>query len=59
MASSEFGDVSVTIENYVAVVEIHRPPHNYFDLALILSLKEAFQALDADASCRYQLSNGS
>jgi enoyl-CoA hydratase/carnithine racemase len=52
MASSQFGDVSVTIENYVAVVEIHRPPHNYFDLALIRSLKEAFQALDADANCR-------
>ena len=49
MASSQFGDISVTIENYVAVVEIRRPPHNYFDFALIRSLKEAFDALDADA----------
>ena len=57
MASSQFGDISVTIENYVAVVEIRRPPHNYFDFALIRSLKEAFDALDADANCRLSSSH--
>ena len=52
MTPSQFGDVSVRIENYVAVVEIHRPLHNYFDLALIRTLVETFRVLDADSNCR-------
>jgi hypothetical protein len=31
----------------VALVEIRRPPHNYFDIALIRELATAFEALDA------------
>jgi 2-(1,2-epoxy-1,2-dihydrophenyl)acetyl-CoA isomerase len=47
------GDVGVNLaEDGVATVEIQRPPENYFDLALIESLVEAFQALDAERSCR-------
>jgi 2-(1,2-epoxy-1,2-dihydrophenyl)acetyl-CoA isomerase len=47
------GDVSVEIgERFVATVEIHRPPHNYFDLALIRDIAAAFEALDADPACR-------
>jgi enoyl-CoA hydratase/carnithine racemase len=43
-----FGDVSLaTGDDFVATVEIHRPPHNYFDLALLRSLAEAFAAVDA------------
>jgi len=45
--------VSVAVDDeFVARVEIHRPPHNYFDLALIDDLAEAFEALDADDRCR-------
>ncbi|MEN8160759.1 MAG: enoyl-CoA hydratase-related protein, partial [Myxococcota bacterium] len=48
-----YGDVSVALgEEFVATAEIHRPPHNYFDLALIDDLGDAFEALDADARCR-------
>jgi enoyl-CoA hydratase/carnithine racemase len=48
-----FGDVGVEIgDEFVASVEIHRPPHNYFDLALIDDLASAFEALDADPACR-------
>lgn len=48
-----FGDVQVALgDDHVARVEIRRPPHNYFDIALIASLAEAFEALDADARCR-------
>ncbi len=48
-----FGDVQVDLgDDHVARVEIRRPPHNYFDIALIASLAEAFEALDADARCR-------
>jgi 2-(1,2-epoxy-1,2-dihydrophenyl)acetyl-CoA isomerase len=49
----QFGDVSVDIgADYVADVEIHRPPDNFFDVKLIRSLAEAYAALDADPSCR-------
>jgi enoyl-CoA hydratase/carnithine racemase len=45
-------DVSVTLDGHVAHVEIHRPPHNYFDVELIRALADAFQALDAEPACR-------
>jgi enoyl-CoA hydratase/carnithine racemase len=47
-----YGDVSVALNDYVALVEIHRPPHNYFDHQLMRDLADAFQALDGDAACR-------
>jgi enoyl-CoA hydratase/carnithine racemase len=34
------------------LVEIRRPPHNYFDVALIRELATAFGAIDADPGCR-------
>jgi len=49
----QYGDVTVTVgDNFVATVELHRPPDNYFDLTLIRSLADAYQALDADPACR-------
>jgi enoyl-CoA hydratase/carnithine racemase len=52
-APHSFGDVGVEIGgDFVAKVEIHRPPHNYFDAALIRDLAAAFEALDEDAGCR-------
>lgn len=48
-----YGDVGVALgDDFVATVEIRRPPHNYFDLALIDDLCDAFEALDEDAGCR-------
>ncbi len=48
-----FGDVSVHVaDDFVATVEIHRPPNNYFDVALIRSLADALESLDADGGCR-------
>ena len=48
-----FPDLNVTIgDDYVATVEIDRPPHNYFDHKLIQSMADAFAALDADDACR-------
>jgi enoyl-CoA hydratase/carnithine racemase len=52
MTESRYGDVSVGVKDYVAQVEIHRPPHNFFDVQLIRDLAEAFNALDADSACR-------
>jgi enoyl-CoA hydratase/carnithine racemase len=52
MTDTRYGDVSVNVENFVAQVEIHRPPHNFFDVQLIRDLAQAFNALDADSGCR-------
>ena len=52
MTESRYGDVSVAVKDYVACVEIHRPPHNFFDVQLIRDLANAFTALDEDAACR-------
>jgi 2-(1,2-epoxy-1,2-dihydrophenyl)acetyl-CoA isomerase len=51
--TQQFGDVSVEVgDDFVAEVEIHRPPDNFFDVVLIRNLAEAYAALDADPSCR-------
>ena len=52
MTQPKYGDASVSIDNYVATVEIHRPPHNFFDVQLIRDLASAFNDLDADPACR-------
>ncbi len=52
MIEPTYGDVSVRIDEYVALVEIHRPPHNHFDAKLIQDLADAFEALDHDQACR-------
>lgn len=45
-------DVSVDLNHHIALVEMHRPPHNFFDEQLIRDLADAFEALDKDAGCR-------
>jgi len=48
----KYGDVSVLLEGHVALVEIHRPPHNFFDHQLVKNLADAFESLDRDPACR-------
>jgi enoyl-CoA hydratase/carnithine racemase len=45
-------DLGIELADAVATVEMRRPPHNFFDLALIRQLADAFEALDADPACR-------
>ncbi len=48
-----FGDVTVSVDdNFVATVEMHRPPENFFEVDVIRSLADAYGALDLDPSCR-------
>jgi len=47
-----FKDIGVEKSRHVALVEIRRPPNNYFDVALIKEIATAFEALDADPDCR-------
>lgn len=45
-------DLAVTTEGHVAVIEIQRPPLNYFDLQLIRDIADALDTTDADSSIR-------
>jgi len=47
-----FKDIGVERDGFVAIVEIRRPPHNFFDTSLINQIADAFDALDNDATCR-------
>jgi enoyl-CoA hydratase/carnithine racemase len=47
-----FDDIEVTVDNFVATVEIQRPPFNYFDYALIQQIADAFEAFDNDTGVR-------
>ncbi|MCR9279841.1 MAG: enoyl-CoA hydratase/isomerase family protein [Pseudomonadaceae bacterium] len=51
--NKRFGDVAVSdAGGFVALVEIQRPPNNFFDVTLIQNIADAFEALDDDADCR-------
>ena len=47
-----FREIGVSLDGLVATVEIRRPPHNFFDSALIAEIGQAFERLDADPACR-------
>jgi enoyl-CoA hydratase/carnithine racemase len=52
METRSFTDLHVSREGHVALVEMRRPPHNYFDVALISALADALEDLEADPGCR-------
>jgi enoyl-CoA hydratase/carnithine racemase len=47
-----FKEIGVEKSGLVALIEIRRPPHNFFDVALIHEIGGALEALDADDGCR-------
>ena len=47
-----YADIHVDIEDFVATVEIRRPPNNFFDVSLIDQIASAYEALDNENSCR-------
>ena len=47
-----YRDIGVSLGGHVATVEIHRPPHNFFDSDLIAEIGEAFERLDDNNACR-------
>jgi enoyl-CoA hydratase/carnithine racemase len=50
--SATYKDIGVSSEGHVGVVEIQRPPHNFFDNALINQIADAFEAFDRDTNIR-------
>jgi enoyl-CoA hydratase/carnithine racemase len=49
---ANYPDIHIEIRDFVATVEIRRPPNNFFDLSLIDQIASAFEALDMMDSCR-------
>jgi enoyl-CoA hydratase/carnithine racemase len=47
-----FEDIAVTLDGHAALVEIQRPPHNFFDISLINQIADAFETLDDTLDCR-------
>lgn len=45
-------DLNVERHGHVALVEINRPPNNFFDVALIEGIAETFEALDQEPDVR-------
>lgn len=45
-------DLGVDMDGHVAVLEIRRPPHNFFDVPLIRAIADALEDLEAHADCR-------
>jgi enoyl-CoA hydratase/carnithine racemase len=50
--TERFGDVYLQQHDHVFVVELARPPYNFFSLELLTSLAEAFEYLDTVDQCR-------
>jgi enoyl-CoA hydratase/carnithine racemase len=54
---SDFGSykqigVDLDADSHVAVVEIQKPPYNFFNIEMIKEIAEAYEALDAENECR-------
>lgn len=47
-----FGDIEVEAHGHVALLEIQRPPNNFFDVDLINAMGDAFEAMDEDTNIR-------
>jgi enoyl-CoA hydratase/carnithine racemase len=45
-------DLGIETSGHVAVVEIRRPPNNFFDIPLIKEIAEAFESFDEDVNIR-------
>ncbi len=47
-----FKDIAVEKSGHIALIEIRRPPNNFFDIALIQEIAAALEALDEEVECR-------
>ncbi len=52
MITAVSNDVGIETHGHVAWVELRRPPHNFFDVALIAALAETFEAIDRETDLR-------
>ena len=48
----KYGDIEVERDGNIALLEIRRPPNNFFDVNLINDMADALETLDADVNMR-------
>ncbi|WP_100694673.1 enoyl-CoA hydratase/isomerase family protein [Advenella sp. S44] len=48
----KYPDLICNVKDYIAVVEIDRAPHNFFDLSLITQIANIYNQLEAMEKCR-------
>ncbi|ABE37512.1 enoyl-CoA hydratase/isomerase family protein [Rhodopseudomonas pseudopalustris] len=49
---TNYTDIAVETNGHVALIEIRRPPLNFFDISLIQQIADALDAIDADPEMR-------
>ena len=49
---TQFGDIGLRAKGHVTLVEMQRPPYNFFDAVLVGSLADAYEYLDTVDECR-------
>jgi enoyl-CoA hydratase/carnithine racemase len=52
MSTLDTQDLGVSIDDFVATVEIQRPPHNFFDIDLIEQIADTYEKIDQIDSAR-------
>src|SRR5690606_30839649 len=52
MSSNNGSAISVSRDGALGIVELARPPHNFFDLDMIATIADAWKELEAAKSCR-------
>src|SRR6266849_564766 len=50
--TATYKDICISTSGHVGQIELQRPPHNYFDNALINEIADALEAFDRDPACR-------
>ncbi|MEM9030421.1 MAG: enoyl-CoA hydratase/isomerase family protein [Pseudomonadota bacterium] len=50
--STSHDDLAVSRAGHVGVIEIRRPPHNYFDDELVRRIADGLEAFETDPDCR-------
>ena len=50
--SATYKDIGISISGHVGQIELQRPPHNYFDNALINQIADALEEFDRDIEIR-------
>lgn len=49
---TQFTDIAVQTQGHVGLIEIRRPPHNFFDMSLIKQIADACEGYDRDSNIR-------
>lgn len=55
MTETQAKSILLQRNGHVAIIELNRPPHNYFDLDMVTAIADALDQWQADKSCRVVL----